>query len=230
MSPSTKVNLMPCQICGKKSGYYPICKEHYEMSRSGEVDKCDECGKWHLTSTGCSTCESTSSEQTSSESMTNWDPETPEAVRRWMDENRPHIIPAFRHIFLEGVDLADFSRRLVSRADQSILIINPYVSSGHVSNELMKASKKGVSVEVVTRTPDKQNYRDFHKKLNSAGIEPQYNETIHAKVILVDDSVVVVSSMNMYAYSSGGGVWEAGIVSWDPETIESIRHCHERGF
>jgi len=28
----------------------------------------------------------------------------------------------------------------------------------------------------------------------------------------------------------GGGVWEAGIVSWDPDTIESIKHCYERGF
>ncbi|TFH09406.1 MAG: hypothetical protein E4H14_04465, partial [Candidatus Thorarchaeota archaeon] len=67
-------------------------------------------------------------------------------------------------------------------------------------------------------------------KLKEAGIELVYNETIHAKVIMVDDSVVVVSSMNMYAHSSGGGVWEAGIVSWDTDTIESIQHCYERGF
>jgi phosphatidylserine/phosphatidylglycerophosphate/cardiolipin synthase-like enzyme len=82
----------------------------------------------------------------------------------------------------------------------------------------------------VTRTPDKQSYHDFHAKLKSAGVATEYNETIHAKVILVDDKVAVVSSMNMYAHSSGGGVWEAGIVSWDPETIESVRYCHERGF
>jgi hypothetical protein len=86
------------------------------MSQRGEVDKCKVCGRWHLTSTGCSDCENESSEQTS-----NWDLDTPESVRRWMDENRPNILPAFRHIFLEGVDLADFSRRLVSRAKQSIL-------------------------------------------------------------------------------------------------------------
>lgn len=216
---------MPCQICGKKSGYYPVCKEHYEMSQRGEVVKCKLCGRWHLASTGCSACKSKSSEQPS-----NWDSDTPESVCRWMDENRPDIIPAFHHIFLEGVDLTDFSRRLVSRAKHSILIINPYVSTGHVSNELLKVSKKNIGITVVTRTPDKQNYRDFHKKLKSAGIKPEYNEAIHAKVILVDDNVVVVSSLNMYAYSSGGGVWEAGIVSWDPETIESIRYCYNRGF
>ncbi|TFH04347.1 MAG: hypothetical protein E4H14_14960, partial [Candidatus Thorarchaeota archaeon] len=196
---------MKCQICGKTSGYYPICKEHYKMSTRGEVAKCKLCGKWYLTSTGCSSCEGKKSEQESK-----WAPDTPESVRRWMDENRPDIFPAFRHIFLEGVDLSDFARRLVSRAEQSVLVINPFVNKGHVSNELFKVCEKNIEISVITRSPDSQKYIDFHEKLKEAGIELVYNETIHAKVIMVDDSVVVVSSMNMYAHSSGGGVWEAG--------------------
>lgn len=47
---------MVCQICGKRSGYYPICKEHYEMYKRGEVGKCPECNKWYIIAEGCTKC------------------------------------------------------------------------------------------------------------------------------------------------------------------------------
>lgn len=47
---------MVCQICGKKSGYYPLCAEHFRMRDDGLVIKCKECGKWHLKAEGCSQC------------------------------------------------------------------------------------------------------------------------------------------------------------------------------
>lgn len=47
---------MVCQICGRKSGYYPLCNEHFAMRDQGLVVKCEECGLWHLTSDGCNRC------------------------------------------------------------------------------------------------------------------------------------------------------------------------------
>ena len=47
---------MVCQICGKKSGFYPLCAEHFRMRDQGLVIKCKECGKWHLKAEGCSQC------------------------------------------------------------------------------------------------------------------------------------------------------------------------------
>ncbi len=47
---------MVCQICGKKSGFYPLCAEHFRMRDDGLVIKCKECGKWHLKAEGCSQC------------------------------------------------------------------------------------------------------------------------------------------------------------------------------
>lgn len=35
-----------CQICGKTSGIYPLCKEHLKMKADGLVVKNDETGKW----------------------------------------------------------------------------------------------------------------------------------------------------------------------------------------
>lgn len=37
---------MVCQICGAKSGFYPLCKECNELKNEGEVTKCEECGVW----------------------------------------------------------------------------------------------------------------------------------------------------------------------------------------
>lgn len=42
-----------CQICGKNSGMYPLCAEHMAMKSEGLVEKCTECGKWHLSSEYC---------------------------------------------------------------------------------------------------------------------------------------------------------------------------------
>ena len=37
-----------CQICGKNSGMYPLCKKHLEMKQQGLVKKNEETGKWEL--------------------------------------------------------------------------------------------------------------------------------------------------------------------------------------
>ncbi|MHA2024052.1 MAG: NUDIX hydrolase N-terminal domain-containing protein [Candidatus Thorarchaeota archaeon] len=47
---------MVCQICGKKSGYYPLCNEHFKMRDQGLVVKCADCNMWHIKADGCSTC------------------------------------------------------------------------------------------------------------------------------------------------------------------------------
>jgi len=38
---------MACQICGKKAGYYPLCKDCNKLKEEGKVTKCVECGKWN---------------------------------------------------------------------------------------------------------------------------------------------------------------------------------------
>lgn len=37
---------MACQICDKKSGFYPLCKACFKLRDEGKVTKCQECGKW----------------------------------------------------------------------------------------------------------------------------------------------------------------------------------------
>ena len=37
---------MVCQICGAKSGYYPLCKNCFKLRDEGKITKCEECGIW----------------------------------------------------------------------------------------------------------------------------------------------------------------------------------------
>jgi len=37
---------MVCQVCGKKSGFFPLCKACNKLKVEGKVAKCQECGIW----------------------------------------------------------------------------------------------------------------------------------------------------------------------------------------
>ena len=37
---------MVCQICGAKSGYYPLCKKCFNLRDKGKISKCEDCGIW----------------------------------------------------------------------------------------------------------------------------------------------------------------------------------------
>lgn len=43
-----------CDVCGKPSGMYPICRTCFKLRDEGKVIKCDECGKWHYANEKCS--------------------------------------------------------------------------------------------------------------------------------------------------------------------------------
>ncbi|MHA2142636.1 MAG: NUDIX hydrolase N-terminal domain-containing protein [Candidatus Thorarchaeota archaeon] len=47
---------MVCQICGIKSGIYPLCKTHYRGYWKGEVEQCKRCKKWKLKGKDCTRC------------------------------------------------------------------------------------------------------------------------------------------------------------------------------
>ncbi|MFX1256045.1 MAG: hypothetical protein ACFFCZ_30840, partial [Promethearchaeota archaeon] len=48
---------MPCQICGKYSAFYPLCKKHFNMKDRGLVKQCSMCGVWFKgTKDKCSQC------------------------------------------------------------------------------------------------------------------------------------------------------------------------------
>lgn len=65
----------------------------------------------------------------------------------------------------------------------------------------------------------KQEYRNILKKDK---VRFFYNKSAHAKIVVVDRAVAIVSSMNFSPRSSGGVSWEAGIVTVEQTVVEAI--------
>lgn len=47
---------MNCKICGKPSGYFPLCKTCLKLKESGEVLKCPVCNEWRKRDDSCPNC------------------------------------------------------------------------------------------------------------------------------------------------------------------------------
>lgn len=50
-----------------------------------------------------------------------------------------------------------------------------------------------------------------------------YNDRIHSKIIIFDEICGIVSSMNFKSESSSGKNLESGLVSWQTNTMDSLR-------
>ncbi|WNZ28668.1 MAG: hypothetical protein IAX21_08405 [Candidatus Bathyarchaeota archaeon] len=134
------------------------------------------------------------------------------------------------HFFLTGRYLDEISKELITKAEQEVLVINPFVDQCHLSSTLRESSKKGIKVKLITRFPEDGNngYRttkkEYHMTLQKEGVTLAYNKQVHAKLIVVDSTVAIVSSMNFFSASSGGSSWEAGMISTDEKVIRNIKN------
>jgi phosphatidylserine/phosphatidylglycerophosphate/cardiolipin synthase-like enzyme len=136
-----------------------------------------------------------------------------------------------RHFFLEGTYLDDLSKDLIRRAKKEVLLVNPYLELCNLSNTLIDAVEAKANVLVITRNPS-DNRRDklesieekqkYHETLKDKGIIINYDPRVHAKLLVVDEQIAVISSMNYYSWSSGGSSWEAGMISIDGAIVNSV--------
>ncbi len=137
-----------------------------------------------------------------------------------------------RHFFLEGTYLDDLSKDLIRQARREVLLVNPFVEECHLSNTLIDAVANNAKVIVITRNPS-DNRRDnrpevikekldYHETLKKEKIIINYDRRIHAKLLVVDKQIAVISSMNFYSFSTGGSSWEAGMISIDEAIVNSV--------
>lgn len=133
------------------------------------------------------------------------------------------------HIFLNDDNLDRISKDLISSSKNQVFVVNPFVDECSLSDKLKEVSGL-CSVKLLTRNPDsdRETYSQAsrikcHSALKMNNVEIRYNDRIHSKLILIDDLVAVVSSMNLYSGSTGGKSKEAGIVTWEKSNIESIK-------
>lgn len=143
-------------------------------------------------------------------------------LKKWESSTDLELSLDSKHFFLEGSYLDDISKKIITQTESEVLVVNPYVCDCDLSNTLRKASKNGREVVLITRKPDKPSNLKYHQILKEEGIHLVYNKKVHAKLIVRDRAIAIISSMNFYGGSSAGVSWEAGIVSIEDSTVEKI--------
>jgi hypothetical protein len=147
-------------------------------------------------------------------------------IMQWREMRNLNFPTESKHFFLEGEYLDELARVLIGKAQHQILVTNPFIDSCHLTKALENAVLKKICVKVDARRP-KDNMDDVTKRecqtsLKKAGMLIHYDNQIHAKIIVIDNQVAIVSSMNLYSASSGGFTKEAGIVSIDEKVVTSV--------
>lgn len=109
---------------------------------------------------------------------------------------------------------------------KQILVVTSHIERCRMSESLKDACERGVSILLVTKPPDKdqnslrkRKKTRFHKTIKESKIELYYNESVHAKVFILDNQVLSSSSLNLCSDSIAGKSWESGIVSIDSSNI-----------
>jgi len=129
--------------------------------------------------------------------------------------------------YLDGRRLDEFIKKLISKAESEIIIVNPNVNECALSDTLKESCKRGITVKLITRPPDevKSLYgwykKEYHSSLKKAGITVRYNNNVHAKMITVDRAIAIISSIDFCHYSVGNS-FDAGIISLEETVIELI--------
>jgi phosphatidylserine/phosphatidylglycerophosphate/cardiolipin synthase-like enzyme len=129
---------------------------------------------------------------------------------QWVASKPINLAVESKQFFLEGLRLEELARDLIEKAKDEILVTSPYVDSCHPITLLTEAKERRVNVRI-----------ECHALLRKKGVNIHYINTIHAKIIIIDRKVAIVSSMNLYSGSTGGGLLEAGIVSFESKVVES---------
>ena len=153
-------------------------------------------------------------------------------IMSWRDVSSLSFSLEHLHFFLDEKHLYPFSTLVISRAESQVLVVNPYVEKCDLSDNLLEPIQQGKEVMVITRPASKRGKKSSNKiaeirnyllHLDEQGIDVRLDDYVHAKLIVVDEMVAVVSSMNLYPGSLVGKPWEAGMVSIDPKTVKEVR-------
>ena len=153
---------------------------------------------------------------------------TIENIKNWIDLHEIEASLDKDHFFLEGRHLDAFIKFILDKACSEVLIVNPYVGVCDLSQTLSEATARGLKVSLYTQKPKSSSYYyedddRCHDVLRGSGVVLNYDPDVHAKLVIVDDEVAIVSSMNFNQSSSAGKTWEAGLVTIDGRVINSIR-------
>jgi len=122
----------------------------------------------------------------------------------------------------------EISREL-SKAQQEVLICSPWIT--YILDELSsfkkKESNKKINIKIITRLIKEDiekgvtDLDKFRVLKDTFGAEIRYNNDLHAKMVIIDNSVAIISSANLT--KKGLSVnYEAGICLREPHMINKV--------
>jgi len=142
----------------------------------------------------------------------------------WLKIHQPDITLEKAHFYLDGYLLDAYIKFLITKAKGTIIVVIPFLDMITPTKLLIEAAtRKNVRVVFVTRFPEKPSTRRYLKELSKAGVTVLYHKHLHAKLLLYDDEIAIVSSMNLLVGATAGFSWEAGIVTLDKKTVGIIK-------
>jgi phosphatidylserine/phosphatidylglycerophosphate/cardiolipin synthase-like enzyme len=116
-----------------------------------------------------------------------------------------------------------FTKFVINQAIKTVIVVNPFIDRSMPVQLLVKAKRMGKTVVIVTRHTFKPHIKKLHEWLTKGGIKLLYHKNLHAKITIIDDSLSIVSSMNFQYNATAGISWEAGIVTINKDTVDSIK-------
>lgn len=119
--------------------------------------------------------------------------------------------------------------RGLSKAQQEVLICSPWIT--YIADELSsfrkKKGKKKINIKIITRLIKEDiekgvtDLDKFRVLKDAFGAEIRYNNNLHAKMVVVDNSVAIISSANLT--KKGLSVnYEAGICLKDKNMVNKV--------
>jgi hypothetical protein len=145
------------------------------------------------------------------------------STKSWVKLEKPEISLENEHFFLEDHYLDSFTKFIITQAFNTIIVVTPFIDRSMPTQLLIRARRNGRTVVVLTRSSNSPPVKKLHEWLLKEGIKILYDKNLHAKIVIIDDLLAVVSSMNFTQNATAGITWEAGIVTVNKETVDSIK-------
>ena len=148
-------------------------------------------------------------------------------LEEWVKQENISTSLEHSHFFLAGPELTRLTGKLIKLAQKSILVVNPFVDKAGLGISLRDATKRGVKSVLITRDPKGVLKRkEFHETLQDAGMSLFYSGEdpggVHSKLLVVDDDVAIVSSLNFTSSAEAAVSWETGVVTFSKEVVNSV--------
>lgn len=115
---------------------------------------------------------------------------------------------------------------LIARAKNHIRIYAQNINDYKIVGALAKAAKKGIQVEIITSGKMREKQSHF---LTKSGVKIYYpkNLIIHAKVLMIDNDLAVIGSINLTRHSLDENR-ELAIITRDPSVLNQLSQTFDK--